>query len=229
MLDTYHAIETPEGVELRLRVAGPVVRSMAWVIDLLIRIVVYIVLFKVLSLFGKLGLGIFLVGVFLVEWFYPVVFEVYRHGATPGKRAMGLRVVNDDGVPVGWSAAMIRNLLRFVDFLPVLYGFGLLSMLLNPDFKRLGDIAAGTLVVYRDASKRTGSVPVIRAQPAYFPLNLTEQRAIISFAERAHELPPERNVELASIVFPDNKNQQNAGIDRLYAIANWLLGRDIDR
>ncbi|MHB1334243.1 MAG: RDD family protein, partial [Sulfuriferula sp.] len=78
MLDTYRAIETPEGVELRLRVAGPVVRSLAWAIDLLIRGGIYIALSIVFSMFGKFGWGLLLVGLFLIEWFYPVLFEVYR-------------------------------------------------------------------------------------------------------------------------------------------------------
>lgn len=225
MIDTYRAIETPEGVELRLRVAGPVVRCLAWVIDLLIRAGIYIVLAIVLSMFGKFGWGLLLVGLFLIEWFYPVLFEVYRHGVTPGKRAMGLCVVNDDGTPVGWSASMIRNLLRYVDFLPVLYGFGLISMLLHPDFKRLGDIAAGTRVVYRDAAKKAATVPVVPARPPHFPLNLEAQRAVINFAERSQEIAPERMEELASIVFPQSGNQHSSGISQLHATANWLLGK----
>lgn len=225
MLDTYRAIETPEGVELRLRVAGPVVRSLAWIIDLLIRGGVYIVLAIVLSKFGKFGWGLLLVGLFLIEWFYPVLFEVYRHGMTPGKRAMGLGVVNDDGTPVGWSASMIRNLLRYVDFLPVLYGFGLISMLLHPDFKRLGDIAAGTRVVYRDAKTKAAAIPAVPARPPHFTLNLEEQRAVINFAERSRELSPERMEELADIALPNSGNQRSSGISQLHATANWLLGK----
>lgn len=225
MLDTYRAIETPEGVELRLRVAGPVVRSLAWVIDLLIRGGIYIVLAIVLAKFGKFGWGLLLIGLFLIEWFYPVLFEVYRHGATPGKRRMGLCVVNDDGTPVGWSASLIRNLLRYVDFLPVLYGFGLISMLLHPDFKRLGDIAAGTRVVYRDAAKKAIQVPAVAAKPPHFSLTLEAQRAVIDFAERSPELSPERKEELANIVFPASRNQPGKGINQLYATANWLLGK----
>lgn len=225
MLDTYRAIETPEGVELRLRVAGPVVRSLAWVIDLLIRGGIYIVLAIVLAKFGKFGWGLLLIGLFLIEWFYPVLFEVYRHGATPGKHRMGLCVVNDDGTPVSWSASLIRNLLRYVDFLPVLYGFGLISMLLHPDFKRLGDIAAGTRVVYRDAVKQAIQVPAVAAKPPHFSLNLEAQRAVIDFAERSPELSPERKEELANIVFPTSGNQPGNGINQLYATANWLLGK----
>ena len=225
MLDTYRAIETPEGVELRLCVAGPVVRSLAWLIDLLIRGGVYLALAAGLSLLDKFGLGLMLVTLFLIEWFYPVWFEVYRHGATPGKRAMGLCVTHDDGTPVGLSASMIRNLLRYVDFLPFLYGFGLVSMLLHADFKRLGDIAAGTRVVYRETKKNAASIPTVSAQPPPFSLDMEAQRAVIHFAERSNTLSPERMEELATIVFPHNLKQPNRAVHQLHATASWLMGK----
>ena len=78
---------------------------------------------------GLVEEGAAFVTVFLLEWFYPVFFEVYRNGATPGKQALNLAVVQDDGIPVGWSASMVRNLLRTADLLPFLYGCGLLSMM----------------------------------------------------------------------------------------------------
>lgn len=225
MLDTYRAIETPEGVELRLRVAGPVVRSLAWAIDLLIRGGVYLVLASTLSLLGKFGWGLLLVALFLIEWFYPVLFEVYRHGATPGKRSMGLCVTHDDGTPVGWSASMIRNLLRYVDFLPFLYGFGLVSMLLHPDFKRLGDIAAGTRVVYREAKQNAVALPAVEARPPRFSLGLEEQRAVIHFAERANALSPERMEELARIILPPTPGHPASAVQELHATAGWLMGK----
>ena len=89
---------------------------------------------------------------FALEWLYPVAFELSRWGATPGKRVMGLKVVMDSGLPITPAASFTRNLLRVADFLPMLYGFALASMLIRKDFKRLGDIAAATLVVYRTAA-----------------------------------------------------------------------------
>lgn len=85
---------------------------------------------------------------FLLEWFYPIIFEVYRQGQTPGKKVMAIKVLQDNGIPVGWPTSLIRNLLRAVDFLPMMYGFGVVSMLIARNFRRLGDLAAGTLVVY---------------------------------------------------------------------------------
>lgn len=225
MLDTYREVETPEGVELRLRVAGPVVRSIAWAHDLLIRGGVYIALSVGLSLFGKFGWGLLLIALFLIEWFYPVWFEVYRHGATPGKRAYGICVVNDDGTPVGWSASAVRNLLRYVDFLPFLYGFALVSMLLRADCKRLGDLAAGTCVIYRDRDKKQASTPDAPAKPLELALNLDEQRAIISFAERSTQLSAERSAELAGILAPCITNAPSNSVPLLHGVANWLLGK----
>lgn len=148
MLDTPRVVTTPEGIELTLRVAGPITRARAWAIDFLVRGVIYLIAATALSSFGNFGSGIFLLIFFLLEWAYPILFEVYWHGATPGKRACHLRVLHDDGTPVAWRASVIRNTMRAVDFLPLMYGFGLVSAILNRDFKRLGDLAAGTIVIY---------------------------------------------------------------------------------
>lgn len=225
MLDTYHEIETPEGVELQLRPAGPVQRSLAWVIDLNLRIVIYIIAGTVLQILGRFGTGVLLIIVFLLEWFYPVLFEIYWNGETPGKRWLGLRVVNDNGTPVGWGASLTRNLLRTIDFLPLLNGFGLICILLNRNFKRLGDLAAGTLVVYRDKLLQNAVVPNVDAYSPPVALRLEEQRAVITFAERAQRLTDVRAAELADVVTPVTGARGFAGIQRLYQMANWYLGK----
>ena len=109
MLDTRRAIETPEGVDLSLAVAGPASRALAWTVDVLLRMVGYVVAATLLAALGKAGQGILLVVFFLGEWLYPVLFEVKGGGATPGKRALGLLVLHDDGTPVGWSASLLRK------------------------------------------------------------------------------------------------------------------------
>lgn len=225
MLDTYRPVETPEGVEIGLRVAGPVPRLFAALLDLGIRVLVYVGIAFAAGLFGKAGAGLFLIGIFLVEWFYPVLFEVKRGGATPGKRAMGLLVLHRDGTPVGWSASVIRNLVRFADFLPAAYGFGLAAMLVDRDFRRLGDLAAGTVVVHRDsvaAGARVPSAPPLRLPVA---LSLDEQRAVIEFAERLSTWPEARAAELAGLVTPLTASPGTEGVGRLVGMANWLLGR----
>src|SRR4030065_1176749 len=90
MLDTYREIETPEGVELQLRPAGPIIRAMAWLVDGCLRIAIYTVAGIVLQILGRFGMGIFLIIVFIAEWFYPVLFEIYWRGETPGNRWLGL-------------------------------------------------------------------------------------------------------------------------------------------
>ena len=226
MLETAYAIETPEGVNLELSPAGVVVRSLAWSIDFLIRVVVYVASLTLLPLFfGKFGVGLFSVAVFLLEWFYPVFFEVYRKGQTPGKRAMGIRVLQDSGIPVGWITSLLRNLLRFVDFLPVLYGFGLVSMLLTKDFRRLGDLAAGTLVVYTEPPRKTVVLPQAKPHLPPVGLRLREQRAVLNFAERSPGLSDARAEELANLAKPVTQTTGQQGITRLYEIANWLQGR----
>lgn len=225
MLDTYHEIETPEGVELQLRPAGPILRATAWLIDSFIRIGLYIATAIVLQILGRFGSGVWLIIIFLLEWFYPVLFEIYRNGETPGKRWMGLRVLNDDGTPVSWGPSLTRNLLRAVDFLPFLNGFGLFSMLLNPNFKRLGDLAAGTVVVYQDNLMQTSNVPSTTAHNPPVALRLEEQRAVINFAERVQRLTEVRAEELAEIIEPVTGARGTAGIQRLLQMANWFLGK----
>lgn len=225
MLDTTRTVETPEGVELGLRLAGPVVRAYAWAIDFAIRLGIYTVLGIPLGMLGGVGVGIYLVLVFLVEWFYPVVFEVRRDGSTPGKKQMGIRVLHDDGTPVGWAASIIRNLLRFADFLPVGYGFGLAAMLSHPEFKRLGDLAGGTLVVYRAQDRLPAAVPEAAPLRPAVPLALGEQRAILEFAERQAKWNPERSAELAELVRPLTGERGDAGHGVLLGMANYLLGR----
>ena len=210
---------------MQLRAAGPVARALAFVIDLLLRGVILVLLSISLSIVGNFGMGLFLIVVFMMEWFYPVLFEVYRQGETPGKRMMGLRVLNDNGTPVGWGPSLVRNLLRAVDFLPSFYGFGLASMLLSRDFKRLGDHAAGTIVVYQDRGLRNVAIPDLPAFAPPLNLNLAEQRAVITFAERSQRLTDSRSEELADLLTPLTGVQGGPGIQRLYQMANWLVGK----
>ncbi|OAD19911.1 RDD domain-containing protein [Candidatus Thiomargarita nelsonii] len=227
LLDTTRPVETPEGIELGLRVAGPTVRALAWAIDFCIRILFYIVLLFLSTKLERLGNGLLLVSIFVLEWFYPVLFEVYRQGATPGKSAMKIKVLHESGTPVDWSASMIRNLLRVVDFLPFFYGLGLIAMLINEDFKRIGDLAAGTVVVYQEeipGFKNEKAWGDESALPMPIVLSLEEQQAIINFADRAQQLPQDRAIELANIVTPLTGKTGEAAIKSLYQLANGLIG-----
>lgn len=226
MLDTARRIATPEGIELGLRLAGPVPRALAWVVDFLLRLAVLALAAMFLGALGGFGMGLFFLAWFFLEWLAPAWFEVNWGGATPGKKALGLVVLHDDGTPVGWPAALARNLLRAIDFLPLFYAVGLVAMLMNREFKRLGDLAAGTIVVYSEPKPRGFAIP--KAPPAAPPvvLTLAEQRAILDFAERAPGLTEERAEELASIPRAlVGRRDGRAAADRLLGIANFLVGR----
>jgi hypothetical protein len=134
-------------------------------------------------------------------------------------------VLHDDGTPVDWPAALVRNLLRAVDFLPIGYALGLTAMLINRDFKRLGDIAAGTVVVYRAAAHRPVPIPAAAPVPAQRPLELGEQRTILDFAERCPTLTPERAREIAELAVPVSGAAPGHETERLLEIANFLSGR----
>jgi len=226
-LDTVRRLATPEGCVIDLRLAGPVVRARAWLIDFLIRFAVWLLLVVVAANLGDLGAALLLLGAFLLEWFYPIVFEVYCRGQTPGKRACGLAVVLDDGRPVGGNAASIRNTLRAIDFLPLLYAAGFVSSLLNGEGKRLGDLAAGTVVVHVDRRRRPAAVSSVDvgSEPPPFALTREEQLVLIEFSQRAPLLTPERAAELAAAAGPLLGGVAGeAGTLRLRRIGNFLLG-----
>jgi len=228
-LDTVRRVATPEGCEIGLRVAGPVTRARAWLFDFMLRLVGWMVLGMISSVAGRLGTAVMLVGAFLIEWFYPILFEVYMGGQTPGKRACGLVVLHDDGRPVGWNASFLRNTVRFIDFLPLLYACGYLVTLLNADGKRLGDLAAGTLVAHVDTANGKAAVePVaaeVGAEPPPLPLTGEEQKALVEYGRRAGHLTDERAAEIAEIAAPlvDGLPPAQAR-QRLLRIANFLLG-----
>lgn len=222
-LDTRLSLEIPEGATLPLIPAGIGARIMAFVVDFLIRSGISLIFFLSFALMGYFGTGMFLIILFLLEWFYPVYFEVWRHGVTPGKKSLGLRVINDDGTPITFGPSLLRNLLRVADFLPFMYLFGVVTSVVNPQFKRLGDLAAGTLVVY-DAKPLTMAnfeVKGRRNVPADFTTD--EQRALLMFAERSNRLTPERQQELASILAP--LLHTHDPVVAIKQMANTMVGR----
>lgn len=223
LLDTRHSIETPEGAMLPLTPAGFMVRSLAQIIDILIRFGITLVMFLLLSLLGKMGSGIALILAFLLEWFYPVFFEVSRQGRTPGKKWLGIRVVNDDGTPITFGPSLLRNLLRVVDFLPMLYLTGIIASLCNRQFKRLGDLAAGSMVVYDAPPVQQPDFEVRGQLPVPADFSTDEQRALLAFAERSKYLSAERQSELASLLLPVLASKDP--VIAIKQIANTLVGK----
>ncbi|MFI4959135.1 MAG: RDD family protein [Lysobacterales bacterium] len=225
MLDTVREIETPEGISLRLRAAGALPRAQAWTVDLLLRLVVFMVAAIPLSLFGVGGNGLALLLLFALMWTYSVACEVWLDGQTLGKRALGLRVVNADGTPVTWLPSVVRNLLRAVDVLPGVYGVGLISTLIDPHARRLGDIIAGTMVIHVSELPAGQRVPPLAAVPLPVVLAADEQAALVEFAERSGQLTPQRQEELANLLAPLTERNDTAAVRQLIGHANWLLGR----
>lgn len=223
-MDTRYQVETPEGIDLVLRPAGVVPRALAFAIDFLIRGVLLAILFTLFALLGQFGIGLSSILLFIVHWWYMVLFEVLNQGRTPGKQLLGLRVIHDDGTPISWPASLTRNLLRTVDMLPFAYVFGMLSCLNHPAFKRLGDIAAGTLVVYRDLPPTTKHLAGADTLHAPFVMNLNEQRALISFSERASELSDARRQELAEIIAEPLQVPAELAESQIHGIARGLMG-----
>ncbi len=149
LIDNIAKHPTPEGLMLTLMPAGLLPRLWAWLIDLLIRAIIIIVVGIISAFFGTAGTGIIAVAYFIITWLYPVYFEVYRGGMTPGKKKQGIYVCHDNGTPISLQSSMIRNLLRVADFLPFGFAAGILTIMFTQRSQRLGDIIAGTLVVYK--------------------------------------------------------------------------------
>jgi uncharacterized RDD family membrane protein YckC len=227
VLDTVTATETPEGIMLELRPAGISARCYAFLVDWLIRIGIIWIAAIVAAFMKGFGMASFLILLFALEWLYPVAFELSRWGATPGKRTFGLKVVMDSGLPITPAASLTRNLLRVADFLPALFGFGVVSMLVRRDFKRLGDIAAATLVVYQSRPAAKFALPQVEiVQPARL-LSPPDQAAVIALAARASKLTRERVDELAALAAPVSGDEGHAGPEvtrRVLGVAQWLLG-----
>lgn len=223
-LDTLYTVNTPEGIALTLTPAGFVPRFMAWFIDLLIRFSVGIVLITILGILGYLGDGLILIFLFLLEWWYPVWFEWRHQGQTPGKRLLELYTVQRDGSPVTFAASLLRNLIRFVDFMPFFYGFGVISLLFTRHFQRLGDLAADTLVVYKPHLNAQRALPAVEPLPLPQPLLIQEQQTLLQFAERSRTLTPARADELAQITAETLTQGQPASLT-LQRYAVWIAGQ----
>jgi uncharacterized RDD family membrane protein YckC len=203
-------IITPEGVELDLQLAGLGSRFVAQVLDLLIKGLVIALLAVSLSVLGLTGVAIMLPAIVLVLYAYDVVFETFANGRTPGKRALRLRVVRVGGEPVDFMSSAIRNVLRLVDGLPTSYIPGTISILATKRNQRLGDLAAGTIVIHEDpvtapAPVRPPPAAAVWRSPAPAPtamwdvsaVGAEEVAAVRSFLERRWTLTPRARNSLA--------------------------------
>ncbi len=239
-IDTLQAIELAEGVEVRLRIAGPLQRGMALGIDWAIQLAGLAVVGLLLAIAGigigmMVAAGLGLLAWFFTWWWYPVFFEASKWGATPGKKMLGLRVVQTSGAPVTFSQALVRNFLRVADAMPMLpsawlgipiptMGFGLATCLSTRRFQRLGDLAAGTVVIYDKVPPEPAvpaPPPMDAARPA-FALRPEEVRAVVAFRERAGLWSEGRRAEIADHAKELSGSTGSAGVARIMAMAHWL-------
>ena len=174
-------IATPEGVELEFVLAGLASRFMAEIVDAALILLMVLALIAVAAIAGgTAGLVIFSVavgGLMLISVVYHVAFEVLAGGRTPGKRLNALRVVMDGGEPVGVRASTIRNLVRLIEGPPLFYVPAVISILVTRRNQRLGDLAAGTLVVREPREpghRRRGRQQPLPAPPLAPGLRLAE-------------------------------------------------------
>jgi uncharacterized RDD family membrane protein YckC len=208
-------ISTPEGVDLELELGGLGSRFVAELIDYAIKGLVIGALAILLYGIGSgVAAAVFYVLTFSIWFFYDVLFEVLANGRTPGKRVTGLRVVRTGGQPVGFLTSAVRNLFRLVDGPATSYIVGIVAIVASKRNQRLGDMAAGTLVVREPAAprRRRKASPVPPPPPAPWAqpgtndvtaawdvsaISQEELAAVRQFLERRWTIEPEPRRRLA--------------------------------
>ena len=159
-----YVIRTPENVTFEFELAGLGSRALAWAIDVLVMGTLLVIASKIMSAFspvlGGFAAALFMIIAFLIQWWYGAILEWWWGGQTVGKRLVGLRALSSEGVRMSFMQAAVRNLMRIVDLLPGLYLVGGVSALVDQKRRRLGDLAAGTIVIKeRRAPAPTRVVP----------------------------------------------------------------------
>lgn len=198
-------VSTPERVHVELPIAGIGTRALAYLVDVGLLSGVGLVLYFVYSLLGPSVLDVYeglgraaklgaLVGLFFVLWVYWTALEVLWNGQTVGKRLLKVRVVQRDGSPVGAFESAVRNLLRLVDFFPVCYPVGVVTMLLDPQHRRVGDLVAGTLLIREEAIDLSRYAQVSAAQGA--TLSAADVELVTGYLRRFETLDAEARLEL---------------------------------
>ncbi len=232
-LDTTIRIVTPENIAFTYQVAGPFRRLPAFAIDMAIRMGFWLLVGILLFFSGAmansffrelieaLGTGVMLLLWFFLEWFYGGVFETYWNGQTPGKRLLGIRVLSTSGQPVNGLQAMMRNILRSADMMPIVplsafieeaavFGIptgmlGLICFASTHRFQRLGDLVGGTMVVVEDRSwmvgvqklNEHGLVELAEQIPPSFQVSREVSRALATYVERRKAFSVPRREEIA--------------------------------
>lgn len=207
-LDTTLRLVSPENIAFEFRLAGPAPRLVAFAIDVLVIGAAGVALFIPFAVTGAVGsafLGLFLVSLFFLWWGYGAALETLTNGQTLGKLALGLRTVSQTGLSINVSQAILRNLVRAADIAPPFFP-GLVAMACTRRLQRLGDLAAGTVVVF---DRRWRPLPPLATDgginfaadlvPPGFRPDPVLATALAEYAARRPMLSPARRHELASI------------------------------
>lgn len=204
MVRDIYAIRTPENVEFEFELVDLPTRAMAWLVDIFVMLGAISAVSTIASYagvaIGELGTALVLLFAFLVQWFYGIVCEWRFAGRTIGKAALGLRVIDARGIQITFLQAAVRNLVRIVDLLPGLYGVGAVCALLDRHGRRLGDLAAGTIVVRErrvpvpsrivpQTERYNTFVDDPRVRAVAKRISAAERDAMVGLALRRDELP----------------------------------------
>jgi len=230
------SIDTPENVAFGYTVAGIGSRFLSAMLDSGILTVIILSIYFIFAILANvmpdgansetqyIVYGIATVIVFLLFWGYYIFFELIWNGQTPGKRWVGLRVVCLNGAPITLVESIIRNLVRVIDFLPAYYGVGLVVMFFNPQARRLGDLAANTLVIYDQGAATIDSIKteMTARTPIYMRYDTT-----LSLTGLETSLLSPRTIELAEVFLRRRHavgNQQELALQILKLIEHDLGG-----
>ena len=223
-LEDVATVETPEQLQLSLPLAGLGSRALAYIVDFLIQLIPIVIAMVLLVVAiglesfkpessqelvqGRIPMlagAIFSAITFATNFLYFTFFDLVSRGQSPGKRALGLRVVRDGGLPIDARSSLIRNFVRTADMLPGFYLIGLVSIFTNKQHKRIGDLAGGTLVI-RDHGDKVGDASVLLGPASAFARPSArsavglkpEDRALVhDFIERRDSLPDPARVNIA--------------------------------
>lgn len=220
-LESVHVVRTPEYVEFEFPLAGVMTRFLAWLVDVLISTAVAATLSTLIFMGAVVAPGfamalVFIVW-FLVNWGYFLFLEYRYAGQTVGKRIFGLRTIQDSGVRIGFYQATMRNLVRAVDHLPVLYLGGGLLALISQKARRLGDIAGGTVVI-RD---RRRAIPASIARPSETVPSLQDRKV----EDRIHRASVEEREVLLSAALRREELSMEARLGLFKALSDYVVER----
>ena len=201
------AVDSVTGVDVSLAVAGPGARSYAFIVDWHIRLILAFAWYAVGALLfnGSVSLaapaapngrwfGLVLLPAAAIYFLYHYVLELVMRGRTPGKRAAGIQIVARDGGAPGAGALLTRNVFRLIDSLPLCYGVGLVATALTREHLRIGDMAAGTLLVY----ERSAAAPAVFS--AHGQLDAAGMEIVHELLARWSALEPAARARLAQRV-----------------------------